>query len=206
MLLVSYIQQYFNTSITVLTNQVWKLLIALFKVPNTGAFMVITFSIVFFLFSAVNGGWREKVRRWHIGKIISIFIMTMMHIWPKLWNLEIKFLYRNRHKQNLHDLWMGNVSQNAFLSFPLIPAWPIKWQSGNFTFDQKRFAILYRSGSTKSSTEQFLWDDYLLCDLHKTIYINCDSMAKHVSSKLKINCNSLWRGPSRQRAHNLLQP
>ena len=42
MLLVStYIQQYFNTSITVLTNQVWKLLIALFKVPNTGAFMVI---------------------------------------------------------------------------------------------------------------------------------------------------------------------
>ena len=31
MSLVSYIQQYFNTSITVLTNQVWKLLIALFK-------------------------------------------------------------------------------------------------------------------------------------------------------------------------------
>ena len=40
MLLVSYIQQYFNTFITVLTNQVWKLLIALFKVPNTGAFTV----------------------------------------------------------------------------------------------------------------------------------------------------------------------
>ena len=35
MLLVSYIQQYFNTSITVLTNQVWKLLIALLKAPNT---------------------------------------------------------------------------------------------------------------------------------------------------------------------------
>ena len=34
------IQQYFNTSITVLTNQVWKLLIELFKVPNTGAFTV----------------------------------------------------------------------------------------------------------------------------------------------------------------------
>ena len=42
MLLVSYIQQYFNTSITVLTNRVWKLLIALFKVPNTGAFTVLT--------------------------------------------------------------------------------------------------------------------------------------------------------------------
>ena len=41
MLLVSYIQQYFNTSITVLTNQVWKLPIALFKVPNTGAFTVL---------------------------------------------------------------------------------------------------------------------------------------------------------------------
>ena len=40
MLLVSYIQQYFHTSITVLTNQAWKLLIALFKVPNTGAFTV----------------------------------------------------------------------------------------------------------------------------------------------------------------------
>ena len=40
MLLVSYIQQYFNTSITVLTNRVWKLLLALFKVPNTGAFTV----------------------------------------------------------------------------------------------------------------------------------------------------------------------
>ena len=40
MLLVSYIQQYFNTSITVLSNQVWKLLIALFKEPNTGAFTV----------------------------------------------------------------------------------------------------------------------------------------------------------------------
>ena len=36
-----YIQQYFNTSITVLTNQVWKLVSALFKVPNTGAFMVV---------------------------------------------------------------------------------------------------------------------------------------------------------------------
>ena len=41
MLLVSYIKQYFNTSITVLTNQVWKLLIGLFKVPNTGAFTVL---------------------------------------------------------------------------------------------------------------------------------------------------------------------
>ena len=40
MLLVSYIQQYFDTSITVLTNQVWKLLIALFKMVNTGAFML----------------------------------------------------------------------------------------------------------------------------------------------------------------------
>ena len=40
MLLVSYIQQYFNASITVLTNQVLKLLIALFKVPNTGALTV----------------------------------------------------------------------------------------------------------------------------------------------------------------------
>ena len=40
MLLASYIQQYFNTSITVLTNRVWKLVIALFKVPNTGAFTV----------------------------------------------------------------------------------------------------------------------------------------------------------------------
>ena len=34
MLLVSYMQQYFDNSITVLTNQVWKLLIALFKVPE----------------------------------------------------------------------------------------------------------------------------------------------------------------------------
>ena len=39
-----YIQHYFNTSITVLTNQVWKLLIALFKVPNTCAFTVQLFS------------------------------------------------------------------------------------------------------------------------------------------------------------------
>ena len=38
MLLISYIQQYFNTSITVLTNEVWKVLIALFKVPNTWCF------------------------------------------------------------------------------------------------------------------------------------------------------------------------
>ena len=44
MLLISYIQQYFNTSITVLTNHVWKLLIALFKVPNTGAFIYGTWS------------------------------------------------------------------------------------------------------------------------------------------------------------------
>ena len=36
MLLVSYIQQYFNTSITILANQVWKLLIALLTVLNTG--------------------------------------------------------------------------------------------------------------------------------------------------------------------------
>ena len=46
MLLVSYIQQYFNTSITVLTNRVWKLLIALFKVPNTGAFTVIEITLI----------------------------------------------------------------------------------------------------------------------------------------------------------------
>ena len=39
-MLVSYIQQYFDTSFRLLTNQVWKLLIALFKVPNTGAFTV----------------------------------------------------------------------------------------------------------------------------------------------------------------------
>ena len=43
MLLVSYIQQYLNTSITVLTNQVWKLLIALLKVPNTGALTVLKY-------------------------------------------------------------------------------------------------------------------------------------------------------------------
>ena len=49
MLLVSYIQQYFNTSITVLKNQIWKLLIALFKVPNTGVFMVTYFSPSLFL-------------------------------------------------------------------------------------------------------------------------------------------------------------
>ena len=46
MLLVSYIQQYFNISITVLTNQVWKLLIALFKVPDTGAFTVLIASFI----------------------------------------------------------------------------------------------------------------------------------------------------------------
>ena len=54
MLLVSYIQQYFDTSITVLTNQVWKLLIALFKVPNTGAFMVIQISEVQFIIAILN--------------------------------------------------------------------------------------------------------------------------------------------------------
>ena len=47
MLLVSYIQQYFNTSITVLTNQVWKLLIALFKVQNTGVFTVLQLQFAF---------------------------------------------------------------------------------------------------------------------------------------------------------------
>ena len=37
----TFFQQYNTcTSITVLTNQVWKLLIALFKVPNTGALTV----------------------------------------------------------------------------------------------------------------------------------------------------------------------
>ena len=42
----SCIQQYFNTSITVLTYRVWKLLIALFKVPNTGALTVHVFSML----------------------------------------------------------------------------------------------------------------------------------------------------------------
>ena len=41
--MVSYIQQILYTSITVLTNQVWKLLIALSKVPNTGAFTVLQY-------------------------------------------------------------------------------------------------------------------------------------------------------------------
>ena len=41
--------KYFNTSITVLTNQVWKLLIALFKVPNTGAFTVTQYGFSNFL-------------------------------------------------------------------------------------------------------------------------------------------------------------
>ena len=40
MLLVSYISQFLNTFITVVTNQVSKLLTALFKVPNSGAFTV----------------------------------------------------------------------------------------------------------------------------------------------------------------------
>ena len=46
----------FNTSITVLTNQVWKLLIALFKVPNTGAFTVhvLNFLCVYIFFDKLN--------------------------------------------------------------------------------------------------------------------------------------------------------
>ena len=63
-----------DTSITVLTNQVWKLLIALFKVPNTGAFTVLwihdTEECRFFFFKVIHvvfslrqddEGWRKIV-------------------------------------------------------------------------------------------------------------------------------------------------
>ena len=61
MLLISYIQQYFNTSITVLTNQVWKLLIALFKVPNTGALTVLNMDSIT---STFNGQNKNKTDQW----------------------------------------------------------------------------------------------------------------------------------------------
>ena len=57
--MVSYIQQYFNTSITVLTNQVWKLLIALFKVLNTGAFTIPSNQVCFV-------AWRQIIKRNHV--------------------------------------------------------------------------------------------------------------------------------------------
>ena len=60
MLLVSYIQQYFNTSITVLTNQVWKLLIALCKVPNTSAFTVHPENDICLQFSLNFDGFRQN--------------------------------------------------------------------------------------------------------------------------------------------------
>ena len=53
MLLISYTQKCFNTSIRVLPNQVWKLLIALFKVPNTGAFTVHVQRCQVFLFCSI---------------------------------------------------------------------------------------------------------------------------------------------------------
>ena len=61
MLLVSYIQQYLNTSITVLTNQVWKLLIALFKVPNTGAFTVLC---IYQYFHCISAGADPGIFGW----------------------------------------------------------------------------------------------------------------------------------------------
>ena len=66
MLLVSYIQQYFNTSITVLTNRVWKLLIALFKVSNTAsAFTVSSIGGVRLLLLAVDYNQAEKEEMWN---------------------------------------------------------------------------------------------------------------------------------------------
>ena len=72
------IQQYFNTSITVLTNQVSKLLIALFKVPNTGAFTVL--AIIRTELSARPGGeqflWflKNDLLRFHL--ILFSFFFT----------------------------------------------------------------------------------------------------------------------------------
>ena len=92
MLLVSYIQQYFNTSITFLTNQVLKeLLIALFKVPNTGAFMVhvqiFVCMYIFFFNIYLNESYLQIMLNIYIKCVISNayqmhFILSMyMYTW-----------------------------------------------------------------------------------------------------------------------------
>ena len=60
--LVSYIQQYCKTSITLLTNQVWKFLIALFKVPNTVGFTVPTSDLLISVFPLILKTFQIQVR------------------------------------------------------------------------------------------------------------------------------------------------
>ena len=93
--LVSYIQQYFNTSITVLTNQVWKLLIALCKVPNTGALMVpcltcrISCSPTPILEQKNNQFWvsRQKKSAW-VPHPCWVRLSGLVGIWAK-WSISV---------------------------------------------------------------------------------------------------------------------
>ena len=128
MLLVSYIQQYFNTSITVLTNHFWKLLIALFKVPNTGAF-----TYVLHCYHALDG----------LGKY-SPNICSVVKIYPSLLSffsltsssnhaLELKyFLHSHRtigaHVGMLYVIkWIqewGHIERHTIKSFNIFPPSP----------------------------------------------------------------------------------
>ena len=91
MLLVSYIQQYFNTSIIVLTNQVWKLLIALFKMLNTGAFTVTIFLNyfcelmlrIYYLFFSAQDQSSHRPRAW-LSSPSSLCLSSVptVHLYP----------------------------------------------------------------------------------------------------------------------------
>ena len=111
MLLVSYFQQYFNTSITVLTNQVWKLLIALFKVLNTSALTVIFSRMSMHIInvkSILEQAWSQyPCSITIVGSLanhnfeLSVFaqgllwdrVILNVHLSRCFWNIQIDFIF-----------------------------------------------------------------------------------------------------------------
>ena len=133
MLLVSYIQQYFDTSITVLTNQVWKLLIAhLFKVPNTGVFTVLSYAWHFFGQTTFNNR-----------QVSQECTITTMHVWQSLfeslhlttcniWKERLKSWIKHNYVpskptpffscQRLHIVWRAQQQKKPSEMCPVKPA------------------------------------------------------------------------------------
>ena len=123
-------------SITVLTNRVWKLLIALFKVPNTGALTVLVTRWRFPLGPGRNieNFWVLKFKTKQIACFIMICCGLITVLYIKVWCILSKypmfhrgFPKSSKKKNTAKLLWQTVVQrwQEVKVGTPLLRSWLI---------------------------------------------------------------------------------
>ena len=150
--MVSYIQQYVNTSITVLTTQVWKLLIALFKVPNTGALTVEGNNML-----KLSYKWDPKTDFWlnyiHVYQTVLSFNFCLCHT---------QFVNQGLHN-SMHQFWTKSYS---FLKI---------WQTlegGNQDVEKLWTQNVYNF-CLFLPIHLFSWSNFIMCHIKHILACHC---------------------------------